>query len=151
MLPPDWELVTAPSEEVQVSLVLFMSELWVVTKRMRLQIQVAKMSFLWRLSRPVQLVGDPRVDPEHAGEIIYLIWPGNTSGSPRRSWKTLLGSLLPPRPSPGKAAENGWMDEWNLFFLGYQQSHKLHTPKTLEKWNFISPHHDSEDCLRFTF
>lgn len=25
----------------------------------------------------VQLVGDPEVDPEHAGEITYLIWPGN--------------------------------------------------------------------------
>ncbi len=49
------------------------------------------MVFLWRFSGCIQLVGDPVVDPEHAGEIIYLIWLGNASGSPRRSWKTLLG------------------------------------------------------------
>lgn len=34
--------------------------------------------------------GDPGVDPELAGGIVNLIWPGNTSGSPRRSWKVLL-------------------------------------------------------------
>lgn len=33
----------------------------------------------------------PSADPEHAGGIIYLIWHGNISGSPMRSWKTLLG------------------------------------------------------------
>ena len=33
----------------------------------------------------VRLGGDPEADPEPAGGIIYLIWPGNASGSPRRS------------------------------------------------------------------
>ncbi len=33
----------------------------------------------------------PGADPQHAGGITYLIWPGNTSGSPQRSWKELLG------------------------------------------------------------
>lgn len=47
--------------------------------------------------------GDPGVDPELAGGIINLIWPGNTSGSPRRSWKVLLGRDSPGLPS---AADN---------------------------------------------
>ncbi len=34
---------------------------------------------------------DPGVDPEHSREVMYLIWLGNASGSPRRSWKALLG------------------------------------------------------------
>ncbi len=46
----------------------------------------------WASSGYVQLVGDPGVAPEHAGEIIYLIWLGNALESPRRSWKTLLGT-----------------------------------------------------------
>jgi len=33
----------------------------------------------------VRLGGDPGADPEPAGGIIYLIWPGNASGSPRRN------------------------------------------------------------------
>lgn len=32
----------------------------------------------------------------------------------------------------------------------YRYFHKLQIPNTLEKWNFISPSHGSEDCLRFT-
>lgn len=31
--------------------------------------------------------GDPRVDPELSGEIAYLFWPGNASGSSGRTWK----------------------------------------------------------------
>lgn len=44
-----------------------------------------------------------RVDPEPAGGIIDLIWPGNNSGSPRRSWKVLLGnkkSRIFSQPAP---------------------------------------------------
>lgn len=33
--------------------------------------------------------GRPGVDPEHDVVIIYVTWPGNTSGSPRRNWKML--------------------------------------------------------------
>jgi len=45
------------------------------------------------------MVGGPGVDLEHAGETIYLIWPGNTPGSPRRNWKVVLGRGM-----------DGWMD-----------------------------------------
>lgn len=34
------------------------------------------------------------VHPELTGGIIYPMWPGNTSGSPRGSWKVLLGRSL---------------------------------------------------------
>lgn len=46
---------------------------------------------------------NPRVESECAGEIICLVCPGNTSGSPSRKWKVWLLSLLP---------HNGrrWMD-----------------------------------------
>ena len=52
-------------------------------------------------TRHVQLAGglDPEeVDPEHASGITYLLWAGNTSGSPWRDvWNSLL-SLLRPLP-----------------------------------------------------
>jgi len=83
-----------------------------------------KRSQLWwfrhliRMIRQVRLEGDPGADPEPAGQIIYLIWPGNASGSPRRSWKVLLGR----RKSGGPCfafchwdpAPDKWMkmDEW---------------------------------------
>lgn len=62
----------------------------------------------------------PLVDPEHAREIIELIWQENASGPPRRSWRvpggqrniwvTLL-SLLPRRPGFRiEESGNGWMD-----------------------------------------
>ena len=41
---------------------------------------------------------NPGVDPEHAGGIIYLIWSGTASGSPGRSWKTLLGREMSGLP-----------------------------------------------------
>lgn len=41
-------------------------------------------------SRHVQLVAGPRVDPEDAGEIIYLLHLGNVPEFPRRSVKLLL-------------------------------------------------------------
>lgn len=47
-------------------------------------------AFLLRFSGHIELVGDPVADPEHAGKLRCLIWPGNASWSPRRSWKTLL-------------------------------------------------------------
>lgn len=34
--------------------------------------------------------GSSGVDPEHTGDITYLIWPGEASGSPRQSWKMCL-------------------------------------------------------------
>lgn len=37
-----------------------------------------------------QLGGHPRVDPELAGEITHLIWPGNASENLRKRWKVLL-------------------------------------------------------------
>ncbi len=46
-------------------------------------------TFLWRFS--IQPVRAPKVDPEHTGEITYLILLGKALGSPRRSWKMLLG------------------------------------------------------------
>ncbi len=77
-------------------------------------------AFLWRFSGHVQLVGEPEADPEHAGGITYLIWPGNASGSPRRSWKTLLGrgtsgtlclACCHRDPAPDKRNRvDGWMD-----------------------------------------
>ncbi|KAI3353416.1 hypothetical protein L3Q82_019282, partial [Scortum barcoo] len=30
-------------------------------------------------------------DPGHAGETMPLGWPGNASGSPRKSWRKCLG------------------------------------------------------------
>lgn len=60
--------------------------------------------FHWRISRPNQLVGDSRTNPEHAGEMIYLIWPGNAAHITQEElediarkmdvWTNLL-SLLP--------------------------------------------------------
>ncbi|KAI3367554.1 hypothetical protein L3Q82_026397, partial [Scortum barcoo] len=32
----------------------------------------------------------PREDPGHAGETMSLGWPGNASGSPRKSWRKCL-------------------------------------------------------------
>lgn len=49
----------------------------------------------------VQLGGDAVVEPELAGEIIYPILPGNTSGSPRRSWRVFLGRRTSGIPSLG--------------------------------------------------
>ncbi len=70
----------------------------------------------------VQLAGEPGLDPEHTRGIIYLIWPGNASGSPWRSWKALLGrgvSGLPylacclRDPAPDKQNKmDGWMNGW---------------------------------------
>lgn len=61
--------------------------------------------------------GEPRADPEHAGGITYLIWFGNSSGSPKEElesvaghidiWKTLL-DLLPLLPDHRTAEE--WTD-----------------------------------------
>lgn len=77
---------------------------------------------LWRCFRHFQLVGDPGADPEHAGGTTYLFWPGNTLGSTRRSWRTLLGWRMSGCPYsvwcnfdlvPDKWWKiNGWMDGW---------------------------------------
>jgi len=44
------------------------------------------------------LGGDPGEDPEPAGGIIYLVWPGNALGSPRRHWRVWLGRRKPGGP-----------------------------------------------------
>ncbi len=77
-------------------------------------------TFLWRFSRRMQLAGNPGVYIEHSGEIIYLIWLGNASGSPRRSWKMLLGGRTSGLPCLACCHHNlasdkcqkmdGWMD-----------------------------------------
>lgn len=64
-------------------------------------------------------------DPGHAGEIKSLRWPGNASISPpeeldevagkREVWAS-LSWLLPLRPDPRKAVENGWLDGYLLTF-----------------------------------
>ena len=74
----------------------------------------------WRYTGHVQLAGGLEVDPEHAGGIIHLIWPGNASGSPRRSWRVLLGratsgipclACFPRDPAPDK---DGFWGEQSL-------------------------------------
>lgn len=100
-------------------------ELWVRTKRIRLQIQGAQINFLLRVLshpektlsratspscqsqlrwfgnlirmppghlplevfRPCPTKGDTGVEAEHAGGILYLIWPGNPLDPPRGSIK----------------------------------------------------------------
>ena len=42
---------------------------------------------------------EPRADPELTGGILYPIWPGNASGSPRRSWRGGLGREMSGFPS----------------------------------------------------
>lgn len=41
--------------------------------------------YLWRFSNHAWLGRDPRVGPEPAGTIPYLVWLGNALGSPRRN------------------------------------------------------------------
>lgn len=72
---------------------------------------------LWWFFRNNRVGGEPRADPEHAGGITYLIWFGNSSGSPKEElesvaghidiWKTLL-DLLPLLPDHRTAEE--WTD-----------------------------------------
>lgn len=45
------------------------------------------------------MVGDPGIDSEHSGVIIYLISIMNTLGSPQRSWQKLLGRRMPELPA----------------------------------------------------
>lgn len=72
---------------------------------------------LWWFFRNNRVGGEPRADPEHAGGITYLIWFGNSSGSPKEElesvaghidiWKTLL-DLLPLLPDH-RRQKNGQM------------------------------------------
>ncbi len=72
---------------------------------------------LWRF---VQLVGDPGVDPEHAGGVTCLMLPGTSQDPPRRSWKALLGRGTSGLPylacchrdlAPDKQKKmDGWVD-----------------------------------------
>lgn len=87
-----------------------------MTERMRSQIQVAKIrtnpiwasekmhpGSLWKFSEPSQIDGEPGADPEHAGGIIYTIWPqeelNDTAGE--RDIRVFLVTLLSLRPRPG--------------------------------------------------
>lgn len=73
-------------------------------------------SSLWRFSWARPLGGDPRVDPEIAGGIIYLLFSEHL-GIPKEeqesiawemnAWNTLL-SLLPPWPGPRFFLEEKW-------------------------------------------
>lgn len=45
-------------------------------------------------------MADSAVD--YAGRIMHPIWPGNTSGSLRRSWNTLRGKGGPDAPLKGE-------------------------------------------------
>jgi len=47
-------------------------------------------AFLWRFSGYAQLGEGPRADPEHAGGIIYPIWPGRFWGPPGKVVRVLL-------------------------------------------------------------
>jgi len=59
-------------------------------------------------------------DPEPARGIIYPVWPGNASGSPRRNWRVWLGRRKPGGPclsgchrDPAldkRTRMDGWMD-----------------------------------------
>lgn len=80
--------------------------------------QLWRFGNLWRFSRHNQLEGDPKMDQELTGGSINLILAGNNLGSPRRSWKALLGrrtwntqlNLLLPQPDPVQVEDNGWID-----------------------------------------
>ena len=52
----------------------------------------------WRASWNDQLGRDPRAEPEVTGRITYVIWPGIALGSPRSSWKVLLGTGMSGLP-----------------------------------------------------
>lgn len=63
--------------------------------------------------------GDLRAEPEHAGCITYLMWPGNSLGSPRRSRRIWLQRWGLPRfdccygrTDPDK--DEKWMNEFCL-------------------------------------
>lgn len=46
---------------------------------------------LWMFCRHAKLGGDVGVNPEHAGEIVYPIRPGNALNSHSRDWNVWLG------------------------------------------------------------
>lgn len=46
---------------------------------------------LWKFSGHAQLGGDPGVDPEPCGAIIYFVWRGNASGSPQEGLERVAG------------------------------------------------------------
>lgn len=149
---------------------------FIVTERMRLQIQVAKMGFLckvtglwltkgegtqtsgvsragvsscWKEQAEVAWASDQdasrgpficrfvgtstwlggsRVDPENAGEILYLIWPlrmpqGPPGGTGKHCWEEgcldhLAAMVTWPQISSRKWMD-GWMDFWFLFLFLY--------------------------------
>uniref|UniRef100_A0A672ZTB3 Cyclin-F n=1 Tax=Sphaeramia orbicularis TaxID=375764 RepID=A0A672ZTB3_9TELE len=74
---------------------------------------------LGRCSGHVPPGGDLGEDPGHVGETMSLSWPGNASGSPRKSWRRCLGrgksghpclDCYPRDPAPDKRKRmDGWM------------------------------------------
>lgn len=76
------------------------------------------MTMRWIRKPPghIQLGGDPLVDPELVGGIIYLSGPGNASGSQEelenfageRNVGNTLPSLLPPQPEDLNKMD-GWI------------------------------------------
>ena len=64
----------------------------------------------WRYTGHVQLAGGLEVDPEHAGGITYLLWPGKRLRVPQEELESVAGerdvwysllSLLPLQPGRG--------------------------------------------------
>ena len=93
----------------------------------------------------------PQGRPTLAGEIIYLIWSGITSGSPKEGvWNTLL-SLLRPVPWMGGIMVDGWMDEW----MDLQTARSGFTGPTLwtvtQEWAASSNCHVSSGIIGHVF
>lgn len=111
-------------QSISVPALTWGHELWVVTERMRSEmvrssdvrelgvkpsswsghlIMMPPVRLPLEVSKLIRPGGDPGADPEFTGEITYLIWLGNTSGSPGRScWeKDVRNNLLSLRLNPG--------------------------------------------------
>ena len=87
-------------------------------------------AYLWRFSRHYQLGGDPGADPQLMGEITYLVWPGNASGSPRRSWEA-YSACCRRDLTPDKGMK---MDGLMEYFSNNQLGH--HSSLTTPDWHF---------------
>jgi len=98
---------------ISVPTLTYGHKLWVVTERTRLWIQLAKMSFLHRVAG--LSLRDRTCWRDY---ISHLAWERlgisqeerETVAEEKEAWGPLF-SRLPPRPGPGLAEEDGWM-EW---------------------------------------
>lgn len=116
-----WKGKLSIYHSISVPALSYARVLWAVTEKIRLSVEVAQSSdrdvswalciwgvFFW----PMQPAGDLKLDPEHAGEIMYLIWPLIASRSPRKSKKTLLWTEISELPHhcnlTSKSDRNGY-------------------------------------------